>query len=32
MNWNQQAKPTPLLLLEQHSEGANVSFRTKLMK
>jgi hypothetical protein len=28
MNWNQQAKPTPLLLLEQHSEGVNVSFRT----
>lgn len=32
MSWNQQAKPTPLLLLEQHSEGVNVSFRTKLMK
>ncbi len=29
MSWNQQAKPTPLLLLEQHSEGVNVSFRTK---
>jgi hypothetical protein len=32
MNWNQQAKPTPLLLLEQHSEGVNVSFRTKRIK
>ncbi|MBE9168696.1 hypothetical protein IQ238_14670 [Pleurocapsales cyanobacterium LEGE 06147] len=32
MSWNQQAKPTPLLLLEQHSQGVNVSFRTKLMK
>jgi hypothetical protein len=29
MNWNQKAKPTPLLLLEQHSQGVNVSFRTK---
>lgn len=29
MSWNQQAKPTPLLLLEQHSTGVNVSFRTK---
>ena len=32
MSWNQQAKPTPLLLLEQHSEGVNVSFRTKRHK
>jgi hypothetical protein len=32
MSWNQQAKPTPLLLLEQHSEGVNVSFRTQRMK
>lgn len=32
MSWNQEAKPTPLLLLEQHSEGVNVSFRTKRMK
>jgi hypothetical protein len=30
MSWNQKAKPTPLLLLEQHGEGVNVSFRTKL--
>lgn len=30
MSWNQKAKPTPLLLLEQHGEGANVSFRTKI--
>ncbi|MGV2830083.1 hypothetical protein [Myxosarcina sp. GI1(2024)] len=29
MSWNQMAKPTPLLLLEQHSGGVNVSFRTK---
>lgn len=29
MSWNQKAKPTPLLLIEQHSGGANVSFRTK---
>lgn len=32
MSWNQQAKPTPLLLLEQHSGGVNVSFRTKVAK
>ena len=32
ISWNQQAKPTPLLLLEQHSEGMNVSFRTKRYK
>jgi hypothetical protein len=30
MSWNQKAKPTPLLLLEQHGEGVNVSFRTKI--
>jgi hypothetical protein len=30
MSWNQQAKPTPLLLLEQHGGGVNVSFRTKV--
>lgn len=29
ISWNQQAKPTPLLLLEQHHQGMNVSFRTK---
>lgn len=28
LSWNQQAKPTPLLLLEQHNEGMNVNFRT----
>jgi len=32
MSWNQQAKPTPLLLLEQHAGGVNVSFRTKVAK
>ncbi|GAB4537914.1 MAG: hypothetical protein Tsb0014_27140 [Pleurocapsa sp.] len=32
MSWNQRAKPTPLLLLEQHSGGVNVSFRTKVAK
>lgn len=32
MSWNQRAKPTPLLLLEQHSGGVNVSFRTKVTK
>lgn len=30
MSWNQKAKPTPLLLLEQHNGGVNVSFRTKI--
>ena len=29
ISWNQQCKPTPLLLLEQHHEGMNVSFSTK---
>jgi hypothetical protein len=28
MHWDQKAKPTPLLILEQTSEGGNVSFRT----
>jgi len=28
MDWDQKAKPTPLLVLEQSSDGANVSFRT----
>ena len=32
MSWNQKAKPTPLLLLEQHSGGVNVSFRTKVAR
>lgn len=30
MSWNQKAKPTPLLLLEQDSGGVNVSFRDKV--
>lgn len=28
MHWDQKAKPTPLLVLEQLNEGANVTFRT----
>ncbi len=32
LSWNQKAKPTPLLLLEQHNSGVNVSFRTKLTR
>ncbi|MEM8831347.1 MAG: hypothetical protein AAGE96_18595 [Cyanobacteria bacterium P01_G01_bin.19] len=32
MSWNQKAKPTPLLLLEQHNGGVNVSFRTKVAR
>ena len=32
MSWNQQAKPTPLLLLEQNSGGVNVSFRPKFAR
>ncbi|MGF1538926.1 MAG: hypothetical protein ACFCU5_00515 [Pleurocapsa sp.] len=32
MSWNQKAKPTPLLLLEQHNSGVNVSFRTKIAR
>ena len=32
MSWNQKAKPTPLLLLEQHSSDVNVSFRTKVTR
>ncbi|MGD2181685.1 hypothetical protein WB391_11225 [Lusitaniella coriacea LEGE 07167] len=28
MDWDQKAKPTPLLVLEQSGEGVNVSFRT----
>jgi hypothetical protein len=32
MDWDQKAKPTPLLVLEQGQEGGNVVFnaRTKL--
>lgn len=29
MKWDQKAKPTPLLLLQQTNEGVNVTFRTK---
>ncbi len=28
IHWDQKAKPTPLLVLEQSAEGANVSFRS----
>jgi hypothetical protein len=28
MQWDQKAKPTPLLVLQQSGEGVNVSFRT----
>lgn len=28
MHWDQKAKPTPLLILEQSSEGVNVTFRS----
>ena len=28
MDWDQKAKPTPLLVLSQSGEGANVTFRT----
>lgn len=29
IHWDQHAKPTPLLVLEQTNEGVNVTFRTK---
>lgn len=29
MNWDQKAKPTPMLAMEQTNEGINVTFRTK---
>lgn len=29
MDWDQKAKPTPLLVLSQAADGVNVSFRTK---
>lgn len=32
MSWNQKAKPTPLLLLEQHDNSVNVSFRNKVAR
>ena len=28
MHWDQKAKPTPLLVIEQSNEGVNVTFRT----
>ncbi|KYC42807.1 hypothetical protein WA1_11810 [Scytonema hofmannii PCC 7110] len=28
MHWDQKAKPTPMLVLEQSNEGVNVTFRT----
>lgn len=31
MRWDQKAKPTPLLVLEQTQEGSNVTFRTTRM-
>lgn len=31
MHWDQKAKPTPLLVLEQTNEGVNVTFRTGRM-
>jgi hypothetical protein len=32
MHWDQKAKPTPLLVLEQSHEGTNVTFRTSRIK
>jgi hypothetical protein len=29
MHWDQKAKPTPLLVVEQSSEGANVTMRSR---
>ncbi|WP_066376809.1 MULTISPECIES: hypothetical protein [unclassified Anabaena] len=29
MHWDQKAKPTPLLVLEQSNDGVNVTFRTQ---
>jgi hypothetical protein len=31
MHWDQKAKPTPLLVLEQTQDGSNVTFRTTRM-
>jgi hypothetical protein len=31
IRWDQKAKPTPMLVLEQTQEGANVTFRTQRM-
>jgi hypothetical protein len=32
MSWDQKAKPTPLMVLEQSEEGVNVSFRSTPVK
>ncbi len=32
MSWDQKAKPTPLLMLEQYNDGINVRFRTNPLK
>jgi len=32
MSWDQRAKPTPLLVMEQSEEGVNVSFRSNPMR
>ena len=32
IHWDQKAKPTPLLVLEQTNEGSNVTFKTTPMK
>ncbi|GFE71563.1 hypothetical protein [Chroococcus sp. FPU101] len=32
MSWDQKAKPTPLMILEQSEEGVNVSFRSTPVK
>ncbi|MBR8829664.1 MAG: hypothetical protein Cpurp_00500 [Chlorogloea purpurea SAG 13.99] len=32
MSWDQKAKPTPLLVLEQSEEGVNVSFRSNPLR
>jgi hypothetical protein len=32
MSWDQKAKPTPLLVMEQSEEGVNVSFRSNPMR
>jgi hypothetical protein len=32
ISWDQKAKPTPLLVLEQSEEGVNISFRSTPLK
>ena len=32
IHWDQKAKPTPLLVLEQSNEGVNVTFRTNMRR